>query len=100
MLESLISKVAGRQARNLVKKEALAQVLSCEFCEIFKNTYFTEHLRVTATEYHIFPMITLTLKMFLPTWESRDDTNNPPKVLQKNHVHNFLEIIIIYMKFD
>ena len=25
---------------NFIKKETLAQVFSCEFCEIFKNTYF------------------------------------------------------------
>ena len=25
--------------------ETLAQVFSCEFCEIFKNTFFTEHLQ-------------------------------------------------------
>ena len=25
---------------NFIKKETLAQVLSCEFCEIFKNIYF------------------------------------------------------------
>ena len=36
------------QARNFIKKESLAQVFSCEFCEISKNTFFTEHLR-TAT---------------------------------------------------
>ena len=24
---------------NFIQKEALAQVLSCEFCEIFKNTF-------------------------------------------------------------
>ena len=30
---------------NFIKKEALAQVFSCEFCEISKNTFFTEHLR-------------------------------------------------------
>ena len=29
-------------------KKSLAQVLSHEFSEIFKNTYFTEHLRMTA----------------------------------------------------
>ena len=29
---------------NFIKKRTLAQVLSCEFCEIFKNTFFTEHL--------------------------------------------------------
>ena len=27
------------------KKETLAQVFSCEFCEIFKNTFFIKHLR-------------------------------------------------------
>ena len=31
------------------KKKALAQVFSCKFCEISKNTFFTEHLRTTAS---------------------------------------------------
>ena len=31
------------------KKETLAQVFSCEFSKIFKNTFFIEHLRVTAS---------------------------------------------------
>ena len=26
------------------------QVLSCEICEIFRNNYFEEHLRTTASE--------------------------------------------------
>ena len=29
----------------LIKKETLAQVFFCEFCENFKNTFFTDHLR-------------------------------------------------------
>ena len=38
--------------RNLFfnKKEALAQVFSCEFCEVFKTIFFTEHLRTIASE--------------------------------------------------
>ena len=36
-------------ARNFIKKEALAQEFSCEFCEISKNTFFTEHLWTTAS---------------------------------------------------
>ena len=32
------------EACNFIKKETLAQVFSCEFCKIFKNTFFTEHL--------------------------------------------------------
>ena len=31
------------------KQETLAQVFSCEFCEISKNTFFTVHLRATAS---------------------------------------------------
>ena len=27
-----------------VEKETLVQVFSCKFCEIYKNTFFTEHL--------------------------------------------------------
>ena len=32
------------------KKKALAQVLSCEFCDISKNAFPTEHLQATASE--------------------------------------------------
>ena len=34
------------QVCNVIKKETLAQVFFCEFCEISKNTFFTEHLWV------------------------------------------------------
>ena len=34
---------------NFIKKEALEQVFPCEFCEISKNTFFTEHFWVTAS---------------------------------------------------
>ena len=33
---------------SFIKKETLAQVFSCEFYEISKNTFFTEHLWATA----------------------------------------------------
>ena len=32
-----------------LQKEALAQVFSCELCKSSKNTFFTEHLRATAS---------------------------------------------------
>ena len=34
---------------NFIKKETLTQVFFCEFCEISKNTVFTEHLRMAAS---------------------------------------------------
>ena len=38
------------EACNFIKKETLAQVFSCEFCEISKNTFFTEHLWAAASK--------------------------------------------------
>ena len=38
------NKVAGLKPATLSKKETLARVFSCEFCEISKNTFFTEQL--------------------------------------------------------
>ena len=37
------------EACNFIKKETLAQVFFCEFCEVSKNTLFTEHLWATAS---------------------------------------------------
>ena len=46
MPQSLFHKVESLRTTTLLKK-TLAQVFSCEFCEIFKNTFFTEHHRAT-----------------------------------------------------
>ena len=44
----------------LIKKESLTRVFSCEFCEISKNTFFTEHLRTTAVETRFSSFCALT----------------------------------------
>ena len=46
---SLLIKLQA-EAGNFVKKETLTQVFSYEFCEVFRNTFFTEHLWTTASE--------------------------------------------------
>ena len=35
---------------NFIKKETLAQMFFCEFCEISKNTFFEEHLLAAASK--------------------------------------------------
>ena len=35
----------------LLSNETLAQVFSCEFCKIRKNTFFAEHHQATASDY-------------------------------------------------
>ena len=45
---NFIKKETRTETCNFIKKQTLAKVFSCEFYEIFKNTFFTEHLPVTA----------------------------------------------------
>ena len=40
-----IQELLTRKVCNFIKKETLVQVFSCKICEIFKNNFFTEHLR-------------------------------------------------------
>ena len=46
--ENNCPRVPFLMACNFIKKETLAQVFSCEFCEIL-NTFFTEHLWTTGS---------------------------------------------------
>ena len=48
-LEKFTGKHLCFNACNFIKKEAMAQVFSCEFCQISKNTFFTEHLCATTS---------------------------------------------------
>ena len=41
------SKVGGQDC-NIIKRKTPAQVFSCDFCKIFKNIYFVEHLWAAA----------------------------------------------------
>ena len=40
------ARVSEPEAWNFIKKETLAQLFSCEFCEISRNTFFAKHFRV------------------------------------------------------
>ena len=52
VLQNSLENIRARVS--FIKKEKLALIFSCEFRETFKNTFFTEHLRGTAS---IFPSI-------------------------------------------
>ena len=45
------------EAYNFIKRETLARVFFCEFCEISWNTFFTEHHRATASEVDLVSVI-------------------------------------------
>ena len=48
-MEYLFAKVAGLKVCDLLKNKTSTQVFSCEYCEIFKNIHFEEHLRTAAS---------------------------------------------------
>ena len=68
VLESLFDKVAGLRSCNFIKKRLLTQVFSCEICEIFKNIYFEEHLRMTASKDSTHLGIGPLFLLFLIKW--------------------------------
>ena len=58
-------KVSG----NFIKKEALAQVFSYEFCEIFKNTFFIDYQRWLLFETFSFGLFSVITKIFVADFE-------------------------------
>ena len=58
-MEPLFNKVADLWPATLLKEETLTQMLSCDFCEIVRNTLyrtnnnksFIEQLQATASDY-------------------------------------------------
>ena len=48
-MEYLFTKVPGLKACDLIKNKTPTQVFFCEYCEIFKNIHFEEHLRTAAS---------------------------------------------------
>ena len=62
-----------------MKKETLAQVFSRIFCEISKNTFFTEHLWATASEKRLLKLKDLFYK------EGTTGRNSYSQVFQRKH---------------
>ena len=43
-------------------------MFSCEICEIFKNTYFEEHLRTTASDILVKRVLKVTVEQCQTPW--------------------------------
>ena len=59
------------------RNETLAQVFSCEFCEISKNIFFTEYLWTTA--FKAATMHQLSIRHYLNHWRTRNKTSEEVK---------------------
>ena len=56
------------KACNFIKKGTLTQLFSCEFCNIFKSIYFTEHL--WETDCFCMLIVILLMHPWFWTWRS------------------------------
>ena len=64
----------GLRLANSLKKETLVQLLSCEFCEISKNTFLHRAPLVAASVSIFFGKIIVVFKNCLPSYKLFDIT--------------------------
>ena len=56
---------------NTSENETLAQVFSCKFCEIFKNTFFTEQFQVNASNIRMQVVVIYKLNLSLQFYNDK-----------------------------
>ena len=83
---SFLIQCCRNQACNFIKKETLAQVFSCEFCEIFKIIFFTKHLWTTVSAWHY-------CKLYNHHWTNKNLKNEKPR--QQVHI-SILHYVCVY----
>ena len=74
--EAVVKSCSVKKACNFIKKETLAQVLSCEFCKISKNNFFYRTPLVAASETFLLSVKMWSIiisrktpsKLFTVTW--------------------------------
>ena len=69
------------QACNFIKKETLVQMFSCEFCEIFKNTFFHRTPLVAASMLLIVAYIRAIWRTYQPKPPQKSIKTHPKKIL-------------------
>ena len=85
-------------------QKSLAQVFFCEFCEISKITFFTEHLRTTASVYWCFKDDKECLLNNLYIHHAIKNTNNYKRyatiisAIIKTHSHKGIYRVCFYNK--
>ena len=73
MLASIFNNVPGLQPNNFIKKKTIAQVFSCEYCEIFKDSFFYRTPLMTALA--LWTITILNSNRALENLRTMDDFN-------------------------
>ena len=90
-LQKICARMTQDSVWNFVKKEILTEEFSCEFCEIFQNIFFTEHLWTNASRYsskYLFYIVSNLQKMPLKkSIFSKVAGLQPATFIKTEHVH-------------
>ena len=85
---------------SFIKKETLAQVFSCEFCEISKNTFHIEHLQTSASASWLqlsSPYFFLGTGIFLANEAILHNNVNVLTIL-KQYMENQKRVLLVHSK--
>ena len=89
------------QGCNIIKNETPPQVSSSEYCEVFKNTYFKEHLRTVAAFVCLRVIVWLLFsKIDLYIWRKPNGLWNIPDGCPENCLAKTLHRDIIQNNFE
>ena len=85
------------QVCNFIKKETLTKVFSCEFCEIFKNTFFYRTPQVTASDcFWSFVVLSCSKTLFIKRENTCSRLSQPALNLFKVNNGNIRAMCEIY----
>ena len=66
LITSILKNICEHLLLNFILKETPTQVFSCEFCELFKNTYFVEDLWTAGSETPVRGLSLIKLRAWRP----------------------------------
>ena len=94
------------EAYNSFKKRFWQKVFSCKFCEIFKNTFFTEHFRTSASAWiDLWPaakILPYFAYIYYHDTSSEMIHNAQGALISQNHIHRnwYIDSVIVTLIRD
>ena len=89
-----VGKFLCQRPATLLKKETLAQVFSCEFCEISKKTFFIEHLW-----WLLLVRLGLIIHLSINTLAYNFRNSKEQQNMGRRNIQVQREIVIMFIKF-
>ena len=90
MLKPLFDKVSGLKGCIFIQKETQTQLLFCEYCEIFKSSFFIEDLFIVPFE--TFNFMIIYIKLYFTSVKLAHVTERNSQQIDQNLFQIFLKL--------